>query len=174
MLRSGIAALALEAAAAAAAAAPFTPACRLVQQLSSAKCTANDFGCNNNNTMWVSGGCRGVFQCNNVDRVKCDPCDPSTPSCNGKGRHVCECKMMAPPPPAPKYMLLDDRNVVSSTAQFVFGKVEKHPAGAMIHDGDPARPYEVRIVRVWHQISSHPNDLLSVDALRQYATKRVV
>jgi hypothetical protein len=57
-------------------------------------------------------------------------------------------------------MLLDDRNVVSTTAEFVLGEVEKHPAGAMIHDGDPARPYEMRFdnmqPNVWYDPVEQP------------------
>lgn len=43
---------------------------------------------------------------------------------------------------APKYMLLDDRNVVNSDAELVFGKVSKHPGGAMVKE---EREYEMRI-----------------------------
>ena len=58
----------------------------------------------------------------------------------------------APPTPttkSPKYMLLDDRNIIEGgTAELVLGAVTKVKGGAgmgsMIHDGDPARPYEMR------------------------------
>jgi hypothetical protein len=43
--------------------------------------------------------------------------------------------------PPRKYMLLDDRNVISSTASMVLAKVEKHAAGAMIKE---ERDYEMR------------------------------
>jgi len=43
---------------------------------------------------------------------------------------------------APKYMLLDDRNVISSDASFVLGSVTKDPAGAMIKE---EREYEMRM-----------------------------
>jgi hypothetical protein len=40
-----------------------------------------------------------------------------------------------------KYMLLDDRNVLSTDAEFVLGSVDKHPAGAMIKE---ERDWEMR------------------------------
>lgn len=43
--------------------------------------------------------------------------------------------------PCSKYMLLDDRNIISTDASLVLGKVEKHPAGAMIKE---ERDYEMR------------------------------
>ena len=52
-------------------------------------------------------------------------------------------------------MLLDDRNVISSDARFVLGKVEKHPGNPMITEGYASgREYEMRFdnmqPNVWH------------------------
>lgn len=92
--------------------------------------------------MWVKGGCRGYFSCNGASNVKCDPCDPGKKGCIAFA--VCKCES-GPAPPAPpkatKYLLLDDRNVISADAKLVLGKVMKHPAGAMIKE---ERDYEMR------------------------------
>jgi hypothetical protein len=100
------------------------------------------FGCfDTNGSMWVSGGCRGVFSCDGVDQVKCDPCDPG-PCPHGASFAVCPCVSSPPSPPAPKYLLLDDRNVVDAAGStLVLGEVNKHPAGAMIRE---EKDYEMR------------------------------
>ena len=43
--------------------------------------------------MWVRGGCRGVFTCNNVANVTCDPCDgtPNATDCGANVTHICSC-----------------------------------------------------------------------------------
>ena len=131
----------------------------LTKQKSSHKCSLDtDYGCYaNNNSMFVKGGCRGTFTCNDVANVLCDPCDPGSkwavsnslftdffvgPGCNPF--KICPCTPPPPtpaPPPAPKYMLLDDRNIISTTATFVLGKVTKHPGGALLKE---ERDYEMR------------------------------
>jgi len=113
----------------------------LSEQLSKTSCSGQ-FGCfDSNNSMYVRNGCRGVFTCNSNERVRCDPCDPH-PCDDGSDRFaVCKCISAPAPPPAAKYMLLDDRNVISSDAKLVLGTVEKHPAGAMIKQ---ERDYEMR------------------------------
>lgn len=63
-----------------------------------------------------------------------------------------------------KYMLLDDRNVIDTDAELVFGTVKKEKGselgGSMIHDGDPKRPYEMRFdnmqPNVWHDPVEQP------------------
>lgn len=90
----------------------------ITKQMSSHPCDGH-FGCFSNNTMWVEDGCRGVFTCNGVTNVLCDPCDPGP--CGGSVA-VCPCSPPSPPPPAPKYLLLDDRNVIDTTATLVLGK----------------------------------------------------
>eukprot|EP01045_Picozoa_sp_COSAG04_P000989 COSAG04_NODE_29_length_36122_cov_73.422619_11_plen_382_part_00 len=80
----------------------------LTHKLSSGACVfGTGFGCfAENSSMWVAAGCRGVFTCNNLPSVKCDPCDGAkTPGC-GLATHVCPCA--APPPaPPPAAALLD-------------------------------------------------------------------
>jgi hypothetical protein len=122
----------------------------LSEQLSTHDCKlGTGYGCFENNTMWADGGCRGVFTCNGVDGVRCDPCDPGPCSPSNPPRGICKCVPPPPtpaPPPAPstKYMLLDDRNIADAgTAEMVLGTVKKHPAGAMISE-DPKREYEMR------------------------------
>eukprot|EP01079_Euglenida_sp_SAG-EU17-18_P005303 gene5304-948_t len=111
----------------------------LERQMSLTPCQGN-FGCYaSNNSMWVREGCRGVFNCNGHTNALCDPCDPGP--CPPTYFHECMCTSATPAPAAPKYMLLDDRNVETSTATLALGKVSKHPAGAMIKE---ERPYEMR------------------------------
>ena len=134
----------------------------LSRQLSSHGCEGL-YGCfAHNNSMWVKSGCRAIFECNGVENVKCDPCDPA---CPGGTPSISVCKCMPappapPPPPSPpgaKYMLLDDRNVISSTAEFVLGQVEKSPHGAMIKE---EREYEMRFdnmqPNVWYDPAEQP------------------
>ena len=80
--------------------------CKLNHQLSSSKCTpGRTFGCSANNTMWVSGGCRGLFSCNAVPNVKCDPCDPASRCPTGAaGMHSCPCVPAPPPAPPPPFV----------------------------------------------------------------------
>eukprot|EP00035_Acanthoeca_spectabilis_P032284 m.18167 g.18167 ORF g.18167 m.18167 type:complete len:543 (+) comp5277_c0_seq1:92-1720(+) len=108
----------------------------ITKQMSSHPCDGH-FGCFSNNTMWVEDGCRGVFTCNGVTNVLCDPCDPGP--CGGSIA-VCPCSPPSPPPPAPKYLLLDDRNVIDTTATLVLGDVEKHGAPLLREE----REYEMR------------------------------
>ena len=69
---------------------PPPPPCLVEKKLSAGACTLNaTFGCNTNRTMWVRGGCRGIFNCDGVSDVKCDPCDPGTGSCNPDA--TCDC-----------------------------------------------------------------------------------
>jgi hypothetical protein len=144
-------------------------ACEVEQQLSTSKCDAEKFGCNANGTMWVAGGCRGVFTCGSVKHVRCDPCDPAKDCKVPSSTHMCKCVPGPPPPPMAegvKYLLLDDRNIIEgfSTAEIVLGKVEKVKGGAgmgsMIHDGDPERPYEMRFdnmqPNVWYDPIPYP------------------
>lgn len=144
-------------------------ACEVEQQLSTSKCDAEKFGCNANGTMWVAGGCRGVFTCGSVKHVRCDPCDPAKDCKVPSSTHMCKCVPGPPPPPMAegvKYLLLDDRNIIEgfSTAEIVLGKVEKVKGGAgmgsMIHDGDPERPYEMRFdnmqPNVWYDPVEQP------------------
>eukprot|EP01045_Picozoa_sp_COSAG04_P015819 COSAG04_NODE_1278_length_7428_cov_25.792332_9_plen_368_part_00 len=169
-----------------AAAAPAAPApvaaCKLESRLSESGCGPADFGCNANGTMWVSGGCRGTFTCNDVQDVLCDPCDPGS-ECKGTSKHakhVCACAPPPPSPPAPKYMLLDDRNIIATEgSELVFGKVEKKKGaelgGSMIHDGDKDRPCECSSSLCAVFPPSEAQKLLRRrDALRQHAAERVV
>jgi len=111
----------------------------IAQQLSQSACKGN-YGCfDGNNSMWVSNGCRAFFSCNGISNVKCDPCDPGPCPHSKSVRHTCDCVAA---PATPKYMLLDDRNVVdSTTAKLVHGKMTKHPNGALIKE---ERDYEMR------------------------------
>lgn len=57
---------------------------------------------------------------------------------------MCNCVSAPAPPPAPdgvKYLLLDDRNVITTTATLVLGEVRKNPVGALIKE---ERDYEMR------------------------------
>ena len=118
---------------------------QLAQRCSESACVANqDYGCyNENNSMWVDHGCRGMFSCNGIANVRCDPCDPV--DCDPpRNLTVCSCVATPPPTPGPatKYMLLDDRNVVPSrtNASFVLGTVTKHGRPLIKED----RSYEMR------------------------------
>lgn len=66
-----------------------TCALTLTQQLSKSPCTlGTSYGCAADNaSMWTSGGCRGVFECNGASTT----CDV-----NGTGTHACAC---GPAPP---------------------------------------------------------------------------
>ena len=103
--------------------------------------------------MWVRAGCRGVFKCNGVAGVKCDPCDPASSCPQGAPPDINVCKCTPPPRPR-KYLLLDDRNIVSATggARLVLGQVTKHPAGPLIKE---ERDYEMRFdnmqPNVWYE-----------------------
>ena len=54
-----------------------------------------------------------------------------------------------------KYLLLDDRNVISSNATLVLGKVTKHKAGALIKED---KPWEMRKS---YDCRWHPGDILA-------------
>ena len=120
---------------------------KVSQTISAHPCKEHSsFGCFENSSMWVSNGCRGVFECDGITNVRCDPCDPGTPHCNPFA--VCKCVPAPPtpaPPPAPlgaKYLLLDDRNIIDTgTASLALGAVTKNPAGALIKE---ERDYEMR------------------------------
>jgi hypothetical protein len=81
--------------------APAGCAIQLEQQISKTPCTAaaDDFGCYAGNaTMWVANGCRGVFKCNGVSGVQCNPCPPEPTPCPPFARQcdkpdcfVCKC-----------------------------------------------------------------------------------
>lgn len=75
----------------------------LTHPLSSEPCVfGTSFSCFiSNSSMWVSSGCRGVFTCNNVQGIKCDPCDNNTgsptPGC-GLNPYICSCNGTASSP----------------------------------------------------------------------------
>ena len=70
----------------------------LDRKLSSGSCVfGSGFSCfASNSSMWVRGGCRGVFTCNNVPNVTCDPCDgtPNATGCGATVAHVCPCNSL--------------------------------------------------------------------------------
>ena len=78
--------------------------CSVERQLSRHHCTLNEsFGCFGNQSMWVSAGCRGEFNCGAASGVVCNPMD-------NPGRTVCPCT--APPPTAWVRYLTDGRIAV--------------------------------------------------------------
>lgn len=87
-----------------------------------------------------------------MQNVLCDPCDPSP--CPKNEKHECPCVPQPPPPPTPKYFLLDDRNIIDSTATLVLGKVEKHPSGPVIKE---ERDYEMRFDNMQPNVWYDPN-----------------
>lgn len=134
--------------------------CELEQKLSTQGCTGN-FGCFDNGTMWTSHGCRGIFTCGKIQHVVCDPCDPGPCPASDPSRYgLCKC-VAAPPKPTDgtpkKFLLLDDRNVIDSSAQFVLGKVTKSPLGALIKE---EREYEMRFdnmqPNIWYDPIEQP------------------
>jgi len=84
----------------------------LARQLSRTPCVFGDsfgcFGAQSNKTMWVDAsksghggdadeGCRGIFVCDGVANVKCNPMTPA----GGRPRHVCSCSGHPGPGPSP-------------------------------------------------------------------------
>ena len=63
----------------------------LMRQVSVAKCELGQtFGCfNSNNSMWINGGCRGVFMCNGEKDVQCESTTGGTSHPNL--RQFCTC-----------------------------------------------------------------------------------
>ena len=65
---------------------PAADACSLTKQLSSAECVKGEsFGCLADKTMYISGGCRGVFDCGGAAGVECNVDD-----CEGRCHCPCE------------------------------------------------------------------------------------
>ena len=87
------------------------PGCSLKEQLSSTRCTeGKTFGCYKNGTVWVQGGCRGIFassaaapiQCWSVCRAGRTTCEPGQAFSPPKPPFHCTTPTPTPPPsPSP-------------------------------------------------------------------------
>lgn len=77
--------------------------CKLTKQISGTKCTPGaNFGCNANNaTMWITGGCRGVFDCHGIKTECWSVSRVGTVSCACDGKAFKPPSGFGPPPPAP-------------------------------------------------------------------------
>ncbi len=99
----------------------------LTQQLSKAACSPGvSFGCGaDNSSVWTSGGCRGVFECNG-GAVTCDV--------NGTGTHACACP--GTPPATCKGWLSDLQKEILLNTEIIAVNQDVTPQGRPVRDGD--------------------------------------
>ena len=104
--------------------------------------------------MWVKGGCRGIFSCNGVLHVKCDPCDPGSECPTHPAISVCKCVAAPPPPPAPKYMLLDETLLETrENTTLVFAEFAKDANNPMVCE---EKPWEVAFRHMYASVILDP------------------
>lgn len=102
---------------------------KLLMQISSSECKLNvSFGCfNNNNSMWTTSGCRGIFKCNNASNIECES--------QNNAFTVCQCVFV---PKFHTYLLLDNRNIIEkSGVQMVLGPVKKSKGNPLLKEDQP-------------------------------------